>query len=141
VRRGQDLVEEQPQLIVRDLVEAERRMAHFGDALAEGGDVLGAEMGVEAERHLDFVDGLGGEPGVERGPQPVEGVVIALEAFDAVVDRKAGFRGLGQGADPCGFGEVLVRAIAGSIHGGRRLDSVDAPCFPERRFPGKRSAR
>lgn len=87
----EDFVEEGLQVRVGDFVEAERGVAHFGDAVADGVDVLGAEVGVVGERHFEFVVGFGGEAGVEDGEQALECVVVAFQANDVVVDGEAGF--------------------------------------------------
>ena len=59
-------------------VEAERRFAHFSDALTPRGRVLGAVVCVEAEAHLQFVNRLGGESLNEDSMQPTKGPVVTL---------------------------------------------------------------
>ena len=89
-RRAEDFVEEDLQVRIGHGFEAERRLAHFADALAQRGDVFGAEMRVEAEAHLEFVDGLGGDARGEDLVQAFEGVMVALEPADAFLDGEAG---------------------------------------------------
>ena len=93
--RGEDFIEEDLQVRVGNGLEAQRRFAHFADALAEHGGVFGAEMRVEAEGHLEFVDGLGGDARRENLVQAFERVMVTLEPADAFLDREAGLRAPG----------------------------------------------
>ena len=106
--RGEDFVEEERETGVGDGVEAEGWFAHFADAFAKRGGVLGAEMGVEAEGHFEFVNRLGGEAGGEDVVEAFEGVVMALEAGDALLDGEAGFHGVGEGAEAGERREVAI---------------------------------
>ena len=108
VGRGEDFIEENLQRGVRDNVEAEGRFTHFADAFAERGGVFGAKMGVEAEGHLEFVNGLGGEARDEDLVQAFEGVMEALEAGDAFLDGEAGLHGVGEGANPGQWRQIAV---------------------------------
>src|SRR5256885_5752629 len=74
--RGKNLVEENFEVWVWDGFEAEGRLAHFPNTLAQRADVLGAKMSVETERHLEFIDRLGGDAGRENLVQPLERVMI-----------------------------------------------------------------
>ena len=56
-RRAKDFVEENLQAGVRHRFQAQRRFAHFADALAQGSGVFGAEVRMMAEGHLEFVIG------------------------------------------------------------------------------------
>ena len=85
-RRGLDFVEEKLEVCIRDGFEPERRFAHFAHALAQGRDVLGAEVSVQAERHLEFVKWLGSETGDKNLVEAFEGVVVAFETGDAFLD-------------------------------------------------------
>ena len=93
-RRAEDFVEEDLQVRVGHGLEAQRRLAHFADPLAERGGVFGAEMRVEAEAHLEFIERLGGDARGEDLVQALEGVMVTLEPADAFLDREAGLRGL-----------------------------------------------
>ena len=99
-RRAEDFVEEDLQVRVGHGLEAERWLAHFADPLAQRGGVFGAEMGVEAEAHLEFIDGFGGDARGEDLVQALEGVMVTLEPADAFFDGEAGLRGLVHRANP-----------------------------------------
>ena len=107
-RRAEDFVEEDLQVRVGHGFEAQRGLAHFADPLAQRGGVFGAEMRVEAEAHLEFVEGLGGDARGEDLVQPLAGVVVTLEPADAFFDREAGLRGLVHRADPGQGGQVAI---------------------------------
>lgn len=94
--RGADLVEKNIERRVGHGVEAERWLAHFADASAPGGGVFGAVMRVQAERHFQFVDGLGGEALDENFVEPPQGPVVAFESGNAVVDGEPGLHGFGK---------------------------------------------
>ena len=111
-RRAEDFVEEDLQVRVGHGLEAQRRLAHFADPLAQSGDVLGAEMGVEAEAHLEFVDGLGGDARGEDLVQAFEGVMVTLEPADAFFDREAGLRGLVHRANPGQSRQMAIRLVS-----------------------------
>ena len=51
--RAQDFVKEDLQDWVGDLLQAQRRLAHFADALAQRGGVLGAKVGM-CKLNADF---------------------------------------------------------------------------------------
>ena len=95
----EDLVEELLESGMRDLLQAERRLAHLADAPAQRGDVLGAEIRVVAEGRLQLVERLGGDARVEDAVQPLERVMEAFEATHAFVDRKAWTHRLVDGAE------------------------------------------
>ena len=100
-RRGaEDFIEEDLQVRVRHSLEAERRLAHFADPLAERGGVFGAEMRVEAEAHLEFIEGLGGDARGENLVESLERVMVTLEPADTFFDRETGLRGLVHRANP-----------------------------------------
>ena len=73
--------------------------------------MLGANVGVETEGHFELVDWLSGEAGGENLMQTFEGVMAALEAGDALLDREARFHGIGHGAKPGKGGQMSVRLI------------------------------
>ena len=108
-RRAEDFVEEDLQVRVRHGLQAQRGLAHFADPLAQRGGVFGAEMRVEAEGHLEFIDGLGGDARGENLVQALERVMVALEPADAFLDREAGLRGLGHRANSGQGGQVAIR--------------------------------
>ena len=100
VRRGEDLIKEHLQGGIGHGVEAEGRLAHFPDTFAQGCGVLRAQMGMEAEPHLEFVERFGGEACRENLVQPLEGVVKPLQTGDAILHGQAGFHGGAHWADP-----------------------------------------
>ena len=61
--------------------------------------MLGAVMGVEAESHLEFVDGFGGDARGEDLVKAFEGEMIAFEAANAFFDGEAGLHGVLHGAN------------------------------------------
>ena len=85
-RRAEDFIEENLQVRVGHGLEAQRRLAHFADPLAQRGGVFGAEMRVEAEAHLEFIDRLGGDARGENLVQALERVMVTLEPADAFFD-------------------------------------------------------
>ena len=107
-RRAEDFVEEDFQVRVGHGLEAERGLAHFADPLAESRSVFGAEMGVEAEAHLELINGFGGDARSEDLVQAFERVMVTLEPADAFFDREAGLGGLVHGTNP---GESRQMAI------------------------------
>src|SRR3954463_11537359 len=64
--RGENFVKKDFKISVRNSVEAEGRLAHFPNTLAYGSSVLGAEMSVKAEGHLQFIKRLAGDAGGEN---------------------------------------------------------------------------
>jgi len=66
------------QVCIRHGLEAERGSRIFADPLAECGSVFGAEMSVEAEAHLKFIDGFGGDARSEDLVQAFERVMVTL---------------------------------------------------------------
>src|SRR5437870_4558327 len=78
---------------MRNLFQAKGRLAHFADALAQRGGVFGTKVRVEAEGVLQFEDRLSRNARGENLVQALEGVVIALEARDALLDGKPRFHG------------------------------------------------
>ena len=117
-RRAQDFIEEDLQVRVGHGFEAQRRLAHFADALAQGGDMFGAEMGVEAEAHLELIDGFGGDARGEDLVQAFEGVVVTLEPADTFLDREAGLHGLVHRADPGQAGQAAIRLVSAHARDG-----------------------
>jgi hypothetical protein len=92
-RRAEDFVEEDRQVRLGHRFEPEWRLAHFADSLAERAGVFGAEMRVEAEAHLEFVDRLGSDACGEDLVQALERVMVTLEPANAFFDGEAGLRG------------------------------------------------
>ena len=86
-RRIEDLVKAEFQILVRHRLEAQRRFAHFTDAPAQGGYVLGAVVGMQAETHFELVDRLRREAGDENAVESPESVVITLEPAHTFLDR------------------------------------------------------
>ena len=115
--RGEDLVEENVERGVRHGVEPEGRLAHLAHARAPSGGVFGAVVGVEAEGHFQFVDGLGREAFDEDLVEAAERPVVALQAGDAFVDGEAGLHGVGKRADAGERGKIAVGAVVGGVHG------------------------
>jgi hypothetical protein len=76
-----------------DFFEAEGWFAHFADTLAESSDVLGAKVCVEAEGVFQFEDRLGSDARDENLVQALEGVMVALEAGNTLLDGEAGLHG------------------------------------------------
>jgi hypothetical protein len=105
---AEDFVEEDLQVRVRNGLEAQRRLAHFADPLAERGGVFGAEMRVEAKTHLEFVERLGGDARGEDLVQAFERVMVTLEPADAFFNRETGLRGLVQRTNPGQGGQMAV---------------------------------
>jgi hypothetical protein len=54
--------------------------------------------------------------------QPLQGPVVALEASDARLDRKAGLHRLGEARDAGEWRKVTVRGISREGHGLERLE-------------------
>ena len=107
-RRAEDFVEEDLQVRIGHGLETERWLAHFADPLAQRGGVLGAEMRMQAEAHLEFLDGLGGDARGEDLVQALERVMVTLEPADAFLDGEAGLRGLGHRANSGQGGQVAI---------------------------------
>jgi hypothetical protein len=93
------------------LIKAQRWFAHFADALAQGGDMFGAIMGVQAESHLELVDGLGGDAIVEDEVKPFEDVMISLEATHTLFHGETGLHGLIEGTKTGQRRKILVRRV------------------------------
>ena len=100
----------------RARLEAQRRLAHFADALAQRRDVFGAEMGVQAESHLEFVDRFGRDSRSEDLVQALEGIMVTLEPADAFLDGEARLGGLSHRTDPGNRRQILKRAIVAHVH-------------------------
>ena len=96
---------------MRHLLQAERRFAHLADAGTIGSIVLRAEMAVQAEGHLQFVDWLGGDVGDENLVHPPEAVMEPFQPFDTVFDGEARQGGLFHGAEAGERGQALVRFV------------------------------
>ena len=81
-----DFVEEEFQPGMGSGFEAERRFPHLPYPPADLGDVFRAEMGVEAEGHLQLIDGFGRQTRDEDLVDAPEGRVVAFEPQDTVFD-------------------------------------------------------
>ena len=118
-RRGKNLVEENLQVRIRHHFEPQRRFAHFADAFAQSGDVLGAEVRVQAETHFQLVNRLGGDARGEDLVQPFEGIVVALEAAHTFFNGQAGVHRLGHEAKSGELRQVSVGG--GAFHGSKAV--------------------
>ena len=63
---------------MRHSFKAQRRLAHLSDPFAQCGNVFGAEMRMQAETHLQFVERFGSDAGGENLVQSAKSVVIAF---------------------------------------------------------------
>jgi hypothetical protein len=95
--RGEHFVAEDRQSRMRDFVQAQGRFAHFAHTFAQSADVFRAIVSVQAESHLEFVDGFGRQAVIEDLVKAFEDVMIPFEAADAAFDRKARLHGLFEG--------------------------------------------
>jgi len=96
---GEDLVKEYFEIGIGNRFKAERWLAHFTDALANGGGVFGAEVGVEAEGHFEFVKGFAGDARRENLVQAFESVMVAFVTADAFFYGEARLHGILDGAE------------------------------------------
>ena len=64
-----------------NLVETEGRVSHLGHPVAQERDVLGGQVGVVAETHLELVERFGRQARQEDLPHPLGHVVKTLEAI------------------------------------------------------------
>ena len=94
-RRGEDLVEENLQVGIGHVFQAERRLAHLADALAQRLHVLRAKISMMREPGLELVDRLGGNARGENLMEPRKGIVITLEPGHALLDSESGPRSFG----------------------------------------------
>src|SRR5688572_16871163 len=78
-------------MLIRNHFQAQRWFTHFTHALAQGGDVFSAQVRVQAESHLQFIDWLGRYSRRENLVEPFERVVIALEPGHTLFHRQSGF--------------------------------------------------
>ena len=69
---GDNLVEKNLQVVVRHGFEAQRGLPHFADSQAQGGDMLSAIIGVQAESHFQLINRLGGDAVVENLMESLE---------------------------------------------------------------------
>src|SRR5258705_11840508 len=74
----ENFVKEDFEVAVRNGFEAERRFAHFANALANGGSVFGAEGGMKAEGHFEFVKRFAGDARGENLVKGFETIMVAL---------------------------------------------------------------
>jgi hypothetical protein len=126
-RRAQDFVEEDFEIRIGDILETQRRFAHFADAFAKFGDMFGAVVAMQTESGLQFIDGFGGDARNENVAEALEGVVIALEAGDAFFHGKAGLHGLFHGAKPRQHRKIFVARV---VH---KSSGNNLPSVPKRR--------
>ena len=139
---AEDFIEEDFEVRVGHGIEAERGLAHFADPLAQRGDVFGAEMRVQAEAHLEFIERLGGDARGKDLVQPLAGVVVTLEPADAFLDGEAGLRGLVHGTDPGQRRQMAIRLISAHKQDGvRGYLSIERPPWRSISNPGLNSGR
>ena len=100
--------------------------------------MLRAVIGVETVGHFEFVDRLGGDPIIENLVEPLEDVMIALEASDAFLDGKAGLHRVVHRADPGEARQVLVGAIG--VHGQTRKSLAESESKYDWIFQGVQGA-
>src|SRR5436189_85317 len=77
--------------------------------------MLGAQMRVEAEGHLQLINGLSRDAGGENLMQPLERVVITFQSGHTGFDRQSRLRGLFHRANARQAGKVPIRVIG--LHG------------------------
>ena len=106
-RGREDLVKQDGQRGMRDPFQSQGRFAHFADALAEVGVVLGGKVAVEAEGHLEFIDGLLGDVCDADLVEAPERVVEALDPADALRHGEARLHGLLEAGKSGKGGEVI----------------------------------
>ena len=85
--RAKDFVEEDFEVRIGHHVQPQWRLAHLTDPLTQRGDVFGAQMRVQAEAHLEFVDWLGSDARGKDLMQAFAGVMVTLEPADTFLDR------------------------------------------------------
>src|SRR5436190_18398298 len=73
---------------MRNLFQTQRRLAHFRNAFAQRGRVLGANVRVQAESVLQFQNRLSRDPRSKNLVPSFECVMVALEPRDALLDRQ-----------------------------------------------------
>src|SRR5262245_48606509 len=98
---------------MRHFFQPQWRLAHLADAVAQGLDMLGAQIGVMREPGLELVDWLGGDSGGKDLEEPLEGVVEALQSPDALLYAEPGLGGRGMSRDAGERREVLVGLVGG----------------------------
>jgi hypothetical protein len=82
----EEFVKENGQRGMRQLLQAQGRLAHFGNASANGLHMLREEIGVMGERGLEFVNGLRSDPRGQDLMQTNEAVVKTFEARDTLIN-------------------------------------------------------
>ena len=93
-----EFIERQRQAFMRDLVQTQRRFAHFTHSSPNCTDLLGTNPSLMAPGHLQFINRLGGDPGGQDSVDAAQRVVVPLESTHALLDRQTGPIGLGHGA-------------------------------------------
>ena len=114
---GANFVKKRGEMFVGDRLEAERRFAHFADALAPAGHMLRAEMRVQREGHFQFVNWFGGQARKEDLVLSFACVMISLQSADAFLHGEPGARGVRERAEPRKRGKIVERPIFLGAHG------------------------
>jgi len=123
--RAEDFVQQGIEQGVGGNLKAVGRLAHLLHALGELGHVLGAIVRVEAEGHLQLIDGHGGDARDQRDVQAFERPVDALDAVDRLGDGEPGGGRVTHGEDAgkrrqAGIAAVVVDGSRGAF----RIESV-----------------
>ena len=118
--RRQDFVKKHIQRGMLALLQAQRGLAHFTDSGAEERVHFRREMGVIAERHLDFIHRLLRNVGDANLVDAPESVMEALEPLDAGLDGQAGLLGFVKCGDADQGRKFEIRGIGGSRRGFHR---------------------
>jgi hypothetical protein len=95
----QNLIEKDFEIRARDRFQTQGRFAHFTDALAQGSDMLGAIMRVQAESHFELVNRFCRQPRREYLVQSLQGIMITFAPGDTLLPRQPRFHGVRHGAD------------------------------------------
>ena len=89
-RRTEDLVEELFKGRVRHEFQSQWGFSHLADAFSQCLHMLGTKVSVISEARFQFIDGFGGDAGVEDLVEPLERIMISLQSGDALFHSQAG---------------------------------------------------
>jgi len=117
---------------MRDLVQTQRRLAHFTHSSPNCTDLLGTNPSLMTPGHLQFINRLGGDPGGQDSVDAAQRVVVPLESTHALLDRQTGPIGLGHGAKTGQSRKVSMGPVFGRERALRRGANGRIHGFPDR---------
>lgn len=86
--------------------------AHFAHTSPKRTDLLGTEPRLMAPSHLEFVDGLRGDPGRQDAVDAAQDVVVTLETPHTLFDGQSRALGLGEGTKAGQGRQISIRLVA-----------------------------